>query len=346
MPLTLNQVLPNLASGLANTGFIFGAGTSLEAGYPMMPALTKSVVAELNETERATFDEVLHAASQHYDYSSGTPNIELIADLVMSHAISAGAPRFIALEERLRQLVTNTILAVANPNLDNHIRFLSALKRRAFGRPASVYIFTTNYDVLFELAGARAGVVVETGFVGSVERFFDHQQFNTACGAVQAQNRFAEHPVLTVRLVKLHGSVSWIARDGAVFERHPASISSDDSRIMILPRRRKVMDTLQPPHDTLFTVASRALGKECKYLASCGFSFGDEHINQNLLLPAITQGKIRLFALCAEEAAGMAGVKNAAAFSAGFDGGGITSGVPHGDGTDCWRFSRFVDLFE
>lgn len=345
MTLTLAKVLPNLTGGLGNTGFLFGAGTSVEAGYPMMAGLTRTVVSALTASERDALDEALAAAGSAYDDAGASPNIESIADLVMGHAINSGKLLFTVLEERLRQLVTEAILAVANPSLDHHVRFLSLLKQRAYGRAACVYILTTNYDVLFELAGAQAGVVVETGFIGSVERFFDHQRFTTACGAVQPQSRFAEHPVLTVRLIKLHGSVAWVARGGTVFERHPKSIDIGEQRVMVLPRRRKVMDTLQPPHDTLFAVTSRALGADCKYLASCSFSFSDEHINESLLVPAVAGGKVKLFALCAQETEGMAPMKSAGAFSAGFDVGGFTNGMAHTEGTDCWKFSRFVDLF-
>jgi hypothetical protein len=81
-------------------------------------------------------------------------------------------------------------------------------------------------------------------------------------------------------------------------------------------------------------------------LATCGFSFGDDHINQDLLLPAVTKGKVRLFALCEQETGGMATMRSLAAFSAGFNTGGISGGSAHGTGTDCWKFSQFVDLFE
>lgn len=341
----LEDALPNLkAGGLSTSGFLFGAGTSAEAGYPMMASLTQQVVGALTSADRAALDEVLASAELTYVPAKGEPNVEVIADCVIAHAISTQQPRFHALEVRLRELVTEVILSVTSPLLDRHVAFLNALKRRAYGRPACVYIFTTNYDLLFELAGAEAGVVIETGFIGSVERFFDPQRFRLSCGT-RAQTSFAEHPVLTVRLIKLHGSVSWIARNGRFFERHPESIKLADHRVMILPRRRKVVDTLHAPHDALLTAARGALGGDCKYLVSCGFSFSDDHINDNLLYPAVSGGRIRLFALCEQETEGMKQLKAAGAFNAGFKDGGIAKGVPHTLGTNCWMFSRFVEMF-
>lgn len=345
MAIDLAAILPNLTSGLENTGFLFGAGSSVEAGYPVMSGLTRTVVGGLSTVDRALLDEALRGTASTYDDNTGEPNIELIADMVMAHAINSGDVRFSALEARLRELVTEVILGVSAPKLDHHIRFLELLKARTYGRAACIYIFTTNYDVLFELAGAEAGVVVESGFIGSVERFFDPSRFTTACGAMQANARFSEHPVLTVRLVKIHGSVSWYSRGGRIFERHPQSIPAGEKRVMVLPRRGKVMDTLQAPYDTLFRIMSQSLGADCKYLASCGFSFGDDHINANLIKPALGSGKIKLFALAAAETSGMSDFKTLPAFGAGFANAGITAGAPHTAGTDLWKFSKFVELF-
>ncbi len=238
MTVGLAAILPNLSSGLENTGFLFGAGSSVEAGYPVMAGLTRKVVGGLSTTDRATLDEALHVAASAYDDATGEPNIELIADILMAHAINSGDARYTTLEARIRELVTEVILGVSSPKLDHHIRFLELLKARTYGRAARIYIFTTNYDVLFELAGAEVGVVVESGFIGSVERFFDPQRFTTACGAMQPNAHFSEHPVLTVRLVKIHGSVSWYSRGGRIFERHPESIPAGERRVMVLPLPR------------------------------------------------------------------------------------------------------------
>ena len=40
---------------------------------------------------------------------------------------------------------------------------------------------------------------------------------------------------------------------------------------MVLPRRKKIMDTLKSPYDALFFHASSVLENACEYLVSCGF---------------------------------------------------------------------------
>lgn len=345
MTIDLSVILPNISQTLDGTGFIFGAGTSREAGYPMMPQLTRQVITALNSSERAVLDEVLKLAGDTYDDANAMPNIEQLSDLVIAHWTNSGDPRFSALESRLRELILDCLLAVKNPNIDNHCRFFEALKKRAFGLPSSVWIFTTNYDTLFETAASRVGVNLENGFCGSTERYFNPIQFKSISGAV-AGGRFAPSNILTVKLVKLHGSISWTEESAMFYERHPSAILASSRRVMVLPRRKKVMDTLTPPYDTLFTQASKVLGGECKYLVSCGFSYADEHINQQLLLPVMQANRCRLFALSQEEPTGIATLKTLPNFQAGFENHHIINGKTVTATTDAWQFSKFVTLFE
>jgi len=246
MSLDLATILPNITHSLEGTGFLFGAGTAVEAGYPMMSGLTRKVVGALKPDERAVLDGVLKAVGLVYDDKDAKPNIEEIDDLVIAHAINSNDVRSTALENKLRELVVEEILAVKSPNLDNHVNFFRALSKRTFGRPCTVWIFTTNYDLLLEVAAAKAGVLVENGFSGSTERFFNPSQFRATSGEV-AGNRFTPNNQLTVKLVKLHGSISWTTDGGQIFERHPDALTGIANRIMVLPRRKKVMETLAPP---------------------------------------------------------------------------------------------------
>ena len=344
MSLDLATILPNITHSLEGTGFLFGAGTSVEAGYPMMSGLTRKVVGALSAAERTVLDEVLKAVGAAYDDATAMPNIEEIADLVIAHAINSKDARCILLETKFRESVVQEVLSVKTPIIDNHVQFFRALSKRTFGRPCTVWIFTTNYDLLFEVAAAKAGVLVENGFSGCTERFFNPGQFRATSGEI-AGNRFTPSNQLTVKLVKLHGSISWTTDAGQIFERHPNAITGVATRIMVLPRRKKVMETLAPPHETLFAYMSRVLGGECKYLLACGFSFGDEHINQHLVLPALQTGRIRLFTLNECEPSGVADFKKLPSFGGGYSKEVIMDGKAAPPGTDLWKFSEFVKLF-
>lgn len=223
MPIDLSKILPNVSQTLDGTGFLFGAGTSREAGYPMMPQLTREVMTALKSDERAVLDEVLKQAGETYDDANALPNIEQLSDFVIAHWTNSGDSRFSVLETRLRELILNCLLAVSNPNIDNHCRFFEALKKRAFGLPCSVWIFTTNYDLLFETAAARVGVSIENGFCGATERYFHPAQFKSTSGVVSG-GRFSPNNSLTVKLIKLHGSISWTEESSIFYERHPSAM--------------------------------------------------------------------------------------------------------------------------
>ena len=346
MSFGLASILPNIeVGGLNGTGFLFGAGTSCEAGYPMMPQLTREVVAGLDSSQRELLDDSLASAGHSYDATKAEPNIEQIADLVIAHLTNTGDTRFAQLETRIRELILERILAVVSPDIKHHCRFFEALKKRAFGQPCCVWIFTTNYDLLFEVAAARCGVRVENGFCGTVERFFNPEHLKSCSGSHDGK-RFHEGAELTIKLVKLHGSVSWTVEDAKIYERHPSAILPTEKRVIILPRRKKVMDTLVPPYDSLFTQTSKVLGAECKYLVSCGFSFGDEHINSQILLPIMEAKACRLFALSRYETDGLASFKPLPNFFGGFETHLHQSRNKVPGTTDYWKFSSFVSLFE
>lgn len=310
-----------------------------------MPGLTRDVIGALTTVESAALGDVLSSVGMTYDAATASPNIEQIADLVFGHWITTSESRMNDLVLRLKSLILERLLAVEDPILDHHCRFFEALKKRTFGLPSCVWIFTTNYDLLFETAAARCGVALENGYSGTTHRFFNPSQLRSCSGTVSGQ-KFSQAAHLTVKLIKLHGSISWFESGGRFYEQHPSSLKSDIRRVMILPHRKKVMDTLVPPYDTLFTHATKILGADCKYLSSCGFSFADDHISEHILLPAMQSLRCKLFALSAEEPVGIAPFKGMPNFGGGFD----THLHLHGNRvegtTTMWKFSNFVQLFE
>jgi hypothetical protein len=337
----LDRLVPSITQSLEGIGFLFGAGTSVDAGYPLMSNLTRAVVGRLTTGERSHLDALLAAAGLTYDAAAALPNIEGLSDLTIAHAINAGDAASSALEERLKELIVDELLSVSSPRLDDHVRFFEALKSRAFGLPSLVWIFTTNYDVLLETAASLAGVELHTGFSGSTTRYFDPAQFANVRGQIK-DKRFRRNDGLTVNLLKLHGSLSWTSSGSQLIEQHPASLASDCSRTMVLPRRRKVIDTLAPPYDQIFSCASRIVGSTCRYLISCGFSFSDEHVNQTILMPSLKAGRLRLVALCENEPASLSGMVALPSFNGSFSAYDILAGKRSGPGSTLWKFCDLV----
>ncbi|MEM9625952.1 MAG: SIR2 family protein [Pseudomonadota bacterium] len=343
--LALPVILPNISTSLDGTGFLFGSGTSYEAGYPMITGLTKSVVSGLNSSEREELDRVLDQNSLEYDESEGIPNIETIADIVISHQIQTGDQRLTQLETRFHDLILDCILSVEHPNLENHVSFFEKLKSRSFGNPCSVWIFTTNYDLLFEQSAAYAGVTIENAFCGSTTRFFNPDALSYTSGQISSSKTFQPNRDLIVKLVKLHGSISWYQDNTRFFESHPKALNSINRRAMIMPRKKKIMETLDGPYKALFSIASRIIGTKCKYLSSCGFSFSDEHINDNIILPAIKSNRCKMFILSKEKLENMNEVCKQQNVNAGYENSLCIDGRNIDGGTDLWAFSNFVKIF-
>jgi len=338
MSFTPSQLLPGIENGLNRVGFLFGAGTSKEAGYPLTGDLTKSVVSSLSPTNINTLDEILKARGLSYDRERGEPDIEFLCDLVTECSVSTRDRKYINLEGEIQRHIVKEITSVDSPDLRHHIQFLNALKRRSQGTSSTVTIFTTNYDVLFELAASKVGVRMETGFDGLLRRKFDPVMFDLVRGSVR-HTRFIAKKELHVNLIKLHGSISWLMNDSRVFESEVNIHETTRERVMILPRRQKVMDTLSEPFDQLFTRAVRILGSCCKYVVTCGFSFRDKHINDQLIFPKLRDGSIRMAAMCKEEPECFRELKQFPPFHAGFPSSCFIDGSYTGSGTDLWKFS-------
>src|SRR5690554_1171941 len=115
MSLTLSQLFPGIETGLNRIGFLFGAGTSKEAGYPLMGDLTKTVVSNLSPALKTTLDEILAAKALTYSPATGTPNIEILSDLVTEYFVTTQESKYGDLESEIRKLIVDAILSVTSP---------------------------------------------------------------------------------------------------------------------------------------------------------------------------------------------------------------------------------------
>lgn len=342
--MSIESFVTKTGSSIDNVGFLFGAGTSFESGYPLVAGLTKEVVGALPPDERSAMDEVLAVTDLMYDADSGTPNIEEISDLVIEHHTNSQLEKFRLLKEKIRELVRDAILGVEKPDMSNQVAFFERLKARAFDRATNVWIFTTNYDLLLEDACAEVGVKIVNGFIGATTRSFSEREFSLVSGAISGST-FSPESALTVRLIKLHGSVSWYRRGDRVFEAAPSAIDEQDARCMVLPRRTKVIETMSHPYDRLFHVSNSILGGKCKHLISSGFSFGDSHINDTLVTPKIASGAISFTNFCELEPMGISSSRNRPNVLHVCRDQKVVGGHKHVETSDTWKFSKFVELF-
>lgn len=149
-----------------------------------------------------------------------------------------------------------------------HARLANWIQKARRRFPAE--LFTTNYDYLFEIALEGSGIPYFDGFSGGFEPFF----------CPEAVEDMEAHPHL-VKLWKMHGSLGWRYRDAdkAVI-RQP---SATEDSILIYPSHLKYNTSKKQPYVGLIDRLCTFLQQDDAVLFTCGYSFGDDHINERIV---------------------------------------------------------------
>jgi len=274
-----------LISDKKRIGFLFGAGTSLATGLPnvFVPAvanMTKTIVAEV-ESHSPEFAAAAKGIQAETELAKVAFNIETLLSSIeakravigtgnlngldfdgfsnLAKLVKAGIVRLVSVHESL-QPAERTQLAHAR--LSNWV----SKARRRF--PAE--IFTTNYDYLFEIALEGSGIPYFDGFSGSFEPFFCPE-------AVEDVEAFPQ----LVKLWKMHGSLGWTYResDKAVIRDRTAPAES----ILIYPSHLKYNTSKKQPYVGLIDRLCAFLQQDDSVLFTCGYAFGDNHINERIV---------------------------------------------------------------
>lgn len=301
--------LDNLLAA-SNQSWLFGAGISLDAGIPLMGPLTDRVftraktdgkpddikVLEFVKSQLSNDSHIEHILSQLGDHRA-------IADRSKDKSVTFGGVTLAVdsldeLHQRILIWIAETIRWGCKATkldgipevigtlenrivvIENHLAFVSALFNRSQAgiaeRRRAVRLFTTNYDTLLEDALALGGFSYWDGFSGGAVAYRSHRY-----GDEEPESRDRAH------VIKLHGSIDWhLGEDDRVWrvrdgDLYPKKIS----RVLIYPQSTKYLATQRDPFAGQFDLFRRSLGaREENVLATCGYSFGDEHINQEIEL--------------------------------------------------------------
>lgn len=190
-------------------------------------------------------------------------------------------------------------------NLDKDKTFYHAkFVKKILQRPLNLKranIFTTNYDLAFEYAFDKLGVISICGFCGFQKRTFKPEAFeydlffpgSTTQGRVQRIEKVAHY-------YKIHGSLTWVKElpsESNVYgiSEVPIEIIRDKKNfdsIIIYPTTAKKSFTLDFPYSELFRKFASAISQSQSVLFTYGYSFNDEHVNdiiyQALTVPSFT----------------------------------------------------------
>lgn len=158
-----------------------------------------------------------------------------------------------------------------------------------------VNIFTTNFDMFIEDSCERLSIPYNDGFSGQITSIFNVANFNKIQKYKSLQfDNTSDIPLFNI--IKLHGSVSWVAKDEKIIYSNGSHIADDldektgddfkdgYSQIAVInPNAEKHLETvLDTNYASMLRKFTLELEKENSVLILVGFSLADKHI-KNLL---------------------------------------------------------------
>jgi len=288
----IKQLQSILASPSKKIGFLFGAGISMEKidGNDLIVGMNDQKNSAGNITKEgmttlSTKDFVspqkkaIELMKGEIEIETKGFNIETLLSKISEKESAAGNEKLCGLsrdelralrndiEKKIQKIVS---IHEGEPLLDiketNHNTFSKWIRNANKDHP--VEIFTTNYDYLLELALEKQQIPYFDGFVGSYEAFFCPEWIED------------DLPVKNwVKLWKLHGSLGWDQNGRKEIIR----TSGKTGTAMIYPSFLKYDHSKKQPYLSYMDRLSQFLRQEDSVLFICGYSFGDEHINEIIL---------------------------------------------------------------
>lgn len=280
----LHQIL---TSDKKRIGFLFGAGTSFATGLqgicvPAIAKMTSDIVQHVTDQSASLASAIgnikveLIGAKIAFNIESLLSSIESKRAVIGAGTLNGlGSTGFSELAKLVKEQVVKLVSIherlsdTADRKKLSHSQFSNWIQKARRRFPAE--IFTTNYDYLFEMALEGSGIPYFDGFSGGFEPFF----------CPEAVEDVEAYPHL-VKLWKMHGSLGWSFReaDQAVIRQHTQD--TDAASTLIYPSHLKYNSSKKQPYVGLIDRLCTFLQQDDAVLITCGYSFGDNHINERI----------------------------------------------------------------
>jgi hypothetical protein len=277
-----------LISDKKRIGFLFGAGSSLakkSINTLTVPAITKMttdiiiIVSKVQKKYEVALNEIkVELGEENFNIETILSNLEQKATFIGNGELNTLKKNdfenlIIEIKKNVRIMVsvheneTNKIVTSEIVNELVHTDFASWIGQAE--RKYPIELFTTNYDFLFELGLESKEVPYYDGFCGSLRPFFNPE-------SVEDFSFLANQ----TKLWKIHGSLGWhFDKDTEKILR----VNSDDDDILIYPSSLKYKDSKKQPYESLLDRLSNFIKQDDTILITCGYSWGDEHINSRII---------------------------------------------------------------
>lgn len=285
-----------LISDKKKIAFLYGAGTSIlqktdtNITVPAVKEMTNKVELKLAST--AVFSTAIKQIKEeigedNYNIESLLSNVEEKWNIIGKGKLNGldkdGFDGLVgAIKNNIRELVSVHKNLKTKEDIENliHVDFAEWICRAE--RKYPVEIFTTNYDYLFEIGLEARNVPYYDGFTGSFKPFFNSD-------SIEDLNLLSKQ----TKLWKIHGSLGWHLDE----DKRVLRSSSDKDDILIYPSILKYANSKKQPYVALMDRLTNFLKEPDSVLFVCGYSFGDEHINERILTALNTNTTAHVFVL-------------------------------------------------
>jgi hypothetical protein len=206
---------------------------------------------------------------------------------------NADVVAFITASKKVILTKCSEFIDLANTDqLAAHRTFLHRLSRRRV-RDSRLKLFTTNYDLCFETAAGRQGLVVLDGFSFTQPRQFDPRFFLYDIVRRPTTGDEIGTPLEGVfHIYKLHGSVNWSRKDDGEIEI--VAKPTPESACLIYPAKGKYQQSFVQPHLELLSQYFSVLREPNTCLIVAGVGFNDDHLSEPILAAVRTNPHLRL----------------------------------------------------
>lgn len=292
--------LRNILSYATNIGFFFGAGTSCAFGLPNIMTLTdeckkhldvsgqtlfgniESSVKKLEGKTDVSIEDILNYIRQIRDITQGRKDYNF--DGITGEQAAE-------LDRKICEAIFGVIREKEELADVSDIRRFMAWYDSA-NRGFVKEIYTTNYDMLFEMALEANYTSYFDGFTGSYEPFFSPESIESFPGDQDSTSNW-------IRLWKIHGSLNWMKKSdtSTSVERivRIGKIETPVNELMIYPSKEKYNLSRKEPFIAYFDRMKQYLQRGELVFICSGYSFSDQHIN-DIIFNAMRQNK-RLYVL-------------------------------------------------
>lgn len=290
----------NILSYSTNIGFFFGAGTSCAFGLPDIMTLTNECKKRLDKTEQQLLDKIsksvvdlsgkqqvsiedilnyirqiceLTQGREDYDFSGITGEEAANLDRKICEAV------FAVIREKEEQADI--------ADMRKFVAWYDSANRHFLKE-----IYTTNYDMLIEMALEANYTPYFDGFSGSYEPFFSPESIESFPGENDSTSKW-------IRLWKIHGSLNWMKKKQTATSSERivriGKIATPKDELMIYPSKDKYNLSRKEPFIAYFDRLKQYLQKGELVLICTGYSFLDQHIN-DIIFNSLRQNK-RLYVM-------------------------------------------------